>query len=107
LHKLEALAGVLGIADAVEFLGFQENPLPYFRQAAAFVLSSHSEGFGNVLVEAMGCGTPIISTDCDHAQRKSLVEAATEAWCRRAARKRWPTHWVPSRNCANGGQQDC
>jgi glycosyltransferase involved in cell wall biosynthesis len=72
LHKLEALAGLLGIADAVEFLGFQENPLPYFRQAAAFVLSSHSEGFGNVLVEAMGCGTPIISTDCDHGPAEIL-----------------------------------
>lgn len=72
LHNLQALADELGIADAVEFLGFQENPLPFFRQAAAFVLSSYSEGFGNVLVEAMGCGTPIISTDCEHGPAEIL-----------------------------------
>jgi glycosyltransferase involved in cell wall biosynthesis len=69
---LEALTRKLGIGDAVEFLGFQENPLPYFRRADAFVLSSYSEGFGNVLVEAMGCGTPVISTDCEHGPAEIL-----------------------------------
>ena len=71
-RSLEALARELEIADAAEFLGFQENPLPYFRRADAFVLSSYSEGFGNVLVESMGCGTPVISTDCKHGPAEIL-----------------------------------
>jgi glycosyltransferase involved in cell wall biosynthesis len=64
--ELQALAGSLGIADHVDLAGFARNPLPFMRAADAFVLSSRSEGFGNVLVEAMGCGTPVVSTDCPH-----------------------------------------
>lgn len=70
--SLKALAASLGIEDAVEFLGFVSNALPYIRQADAFVLSSRCEGFGNVLVEAMGCGTPVISTRCDHGPAEIL-----------------------------------
>jgi len=71
-ERLEALAGELELREAVDFLGFQENPLPYFRRADAFIMSSYSEGFGNVLVEAMACGTPVISTDCPHGPAEIL-----------------------------------
>ncbi|MFL5257346.1 MAG: glycosyltransferase [Rhodopila sp.] len=71
-EELEQLAVTLGVADDVAFLGFVQNPLPYMRQAAAFVLCSRAEGFGNVLVEAMGCGTPVISTDCPHGPAEIL-----------------------------------
>ncbi len=64
--ELQRMAGTLGIAQHVEFLGFVQNPLPYMRQADAFVLSSRFEGFGNVLVEALGCGTPVLSTNCPY-----------------------------------------
>jgi glycosyltransferase involved in cell wall biosynthesis len=70
--SLGALADGLGLHDAVDFLGYQDNPLPYFRRADAFVLSSYAEGFGNVLVEAMGCGTPVIATNCEHGPAEIL-----------------------------------
>ncbi len=69
---LRTLASSLGVADAVDFAGFQPNVLPYIRQADAFVLSSRCEGFGNVLVEAMGCGTPVVSTRCEHGPAEIL-----------------------------------
>lgn len=66
LDELRGLAGELGIAEHVEFAGAVANPLPFIKAADAFVLSSLSQEFGNVLVEAMGCGTRVISTDCPH-----------------------------------------
>ncbi len=61
---LQSQAAALGIAADVAFLGYQANPLPFIRQAAALVLSSRYEGLGNVIIEALGCATPVISTDC-------------------------------------------
>jgi glycosyltransferase involved in cell wall biosynthesis len=52
----------LGIADAVVFGGFQQNPWKYIARADIFALSSRYEGFGNVLVEAMACGVPVVAT---------------------------------------------
>jgi glycosyltransferase involved in cell wall biosynthesis len=71
-ERLGSLVDELQLGEAVDFLGYQENPLPYFRQADAFVLSSYAEGFGNVLVEAMGCGTPVIATNCEHGPAEIL-----------------------------------
>lgn len=71
--ELQALAGSLGIAEHVDLVGFVQNPLPFMRAADAFVLSSRSEGFGNVLVEALGCGTPVVSTDCPHGPSDILA----------------------------------
>lgn len=62
--RLEALAKDLNVADWVAFLGFQPNPLPYIARANLLVLSSRWEGLPNVLIEALACGTPVVSTDC-------------------------------------------
>jgi glycosyltransferase involved in cell wall biosynthesis len=70
--KLSDLVVRLNLTEAVDFLGFRANALPYFRQADAFLMSSRCEGFGNVIVEALGCGTPVISTRCNHGPAEIL-----------------------------------
>ena len=54
----------LQLEDRVLLPGFVENPFPWIRAAQVFALSSVIEGSGNVLVEAMALGTPVVSTDC-------------------------------------------
>jgi glycosyltransferase involved in cell wall biosynthesis len=70
--ELEQRCVELGVAEEVDFLGFQPNVIAYMRRASALILSSVYEGFGNVLIEAMAAGTPVISTDCPHGPRELL-----------------------------------
>ncbi|WP_417522036.1 glycosyltransferase [Marinobacter sp.] len=63
-EKLEDQRRALGLEDYVHFGGFVPDPGPFYRAAGLFVLSSAWEGFGNVIVEAMAAGTPVVSTDC-------------------------------------------
>lgn len=63
-ENLESMIARLGLKNDVSIPGFVDNPFQYMKHASVFVLSSRWEGFGNVLVEAMACGTPVVSTDC-------------------------------------------
>jgi exopolysaccharide biosynthesis WecB/TagA/CpsF family protein len=69
---LRRLAAALGVADRVAFAGFVPDPLPWIEHAAGLVLSSRHEGFGNVIVEALALGTPVIATDCPHGPGEIL-----------------------------------
>ena len=62
--ELEYLVKELGLEEYASMPGFVDNPYAYMVKADVFVLSSKVEGFANVLVEAMACGTTIVSTDC-------------------------------------------
>lgn len=61
---LETLARELGVAPDVALPGFVANPFSYMARASVFVLSSAWEGLPGVLIEAMACGCPVVSTDC-------------------------------------------
>lgn len=63
-QEIVDLSKKLGVNDNVSFLGFVDNPLACMKQADAFVMSSAWEGFCNVIVEALYCGLPVVSTDC-------------------------------------------
>ncbi|MEH3147863.1 MAG: glycosyltransferase [Methylobacterium frigidaeris] len=62
--SLEALAGALGLGDRVMLPGYAASPWPAYAGARVFALSSRSEGFGNVVVEALASGLPVVATDC-------------------------------------------
>ena len=51
-----------GLQGDVTLCGFQANPWKFMARADVFVLTSDYEGFGNVLVEAMACGAPVVAT---------------------------------------------
>ncbi len=72
LNSLTTLARELGIRAHVDFAGFRPNPFAYMAKARVFVLSSVCEGLAIVLVEAMACGTSVISTDCPNGPREIL-----------------------------------
>ncbi|MDN3552481.1 glycosyltransferase [Halomonas almeriensis] len=79
--ELEALAASLQIAERVHFVGNQLNPYPWMQQARLFVLSSDHEGLGIVLLEALACGTPVVSVDCPGGVRDIMQGELAEHLC--------------------------
>lgn len=69
---LEAEARRRGLDDAVVFVGFQANPLPWMSRAAVVALASRYEGLPTVLVEALACGARVVATDAPGGTREVL-----------------------------------
>lgn len=71
-EQLESYAKHLGVTNHVHFLGYIKNHHKFLAKCDVFVFSSLFEGLGNVLLEALACGLPVISSDCPHGPREIL-----------------------------------
>jgi glycosyltransferase involved in cell wall biosynthesis len=73
-ESLTKLIHQLRIEEDVDLYGFEENPYKYIFRCSAFIMSSKYEGFGNVLVEALSLGKPIVSTNCPNGPAEVLED---------------------------------
>lgn len=71
-NKLQKLIDELSLSDKVELKGFVNYPREYMLRSSIFVLSSISEGLSNVIIEALGAGLPVVSTDCNYGPAEVL-----------------------------------
>lgn len=69
------LAEKLNILSKIDFIAFDPNPYRYMKRANLFVLPSLTEGFPNVLVEAMACGCPVIAFDCKTGPKEIIGQS--------------------------------
>jgi glycosyltransferase involved in cell wall biosynthesis len=74
LPYLESLVKELDLVNDIAFLGFVANPYAYMSKAKMLVMSSVYEGFGNVLVEGMLAGIPVVSTNCESGPSEILAD---------------------------------
>lgn len=72
--QLEILTAELGLNERVNFAGYQRNPYPWFARADYVVLSSNVEGFPNVALEALACGTPVIASPCPGGLKEIMTQ---------------------------------
>lgn len=73
-QDLKQCACDLGVANRVDFEGFQKDMIPYYLHAKATVLTSLYEGFPNVLVESITLGTPVIAFNCPSGPREIIED---------------------------------
>ncbi len=71
-QNLEDLANELGIQADVDMPGFVANPFQYMTHASVFVSSSEYEGLPGVIIQALACACPVVSTDCPGGSREVL-----------------------------------
>lgn len=72
-QALERLIAQLDLRGSVSLPGYDANPVEVVRRAGLFVSTSRHEGFGNAIVEALACGTPVVATDAPYGPREILA----------------------------------
>ncbi len=72
MNELKAQCNRLGLEEHVRLIGSRADPGPFYNAADLFVLSSRTEGFGNVIVEALAYGTPVVSARCSGSPAEIL-----------------------------------
>jgi glycosyltransferase involved in cell wall biosynthesis len=75
-RQLERFVRRNSLSERVAFVGQVIDRFVWMRKVRLFVCSSVYEGFGNAIVEALACGTPVVSTDCPYGPREILQEGA-------------------------------
>lgn len=77
--RLQALSAELGLADKVEWLGWRSDPFTAAGEASALVMTSAQEAFGMVLLEAIDCGLPCLSTNC-RSGAPDIIQPGKNGW---------------------------
>lgn len=72
-NNLKKMVTELDLDDKIHFIGLVHNPYKYLARAHIFVSTSMSEAFPNVIIEALACGCPVISSDCYSGPREILT----------------------------------
>jgi glycosyltransferase involved in cell wall biosynthesis len=74
--KLQDMIVALGVESDVHLFGYAENPMAWMARASLLVLSSVYEGLPAVLIEALACGCPVVSTNCPSGPWEILDKGA-------------------------------
>jgi glycosyltransferase involved in cell wall biosynthesis len=65
-RNLSALIKLYNLESDMQLAGYLDNPYPSISRAKVFAFPSYWEGFGNVIIEAMACGVPVVATNCPY-----------------------------------------
>jgi glycosyltransferase involved in cell wall biosynthesis len=95
-RQLEEICESQGVRDKVHFTGHQDNPYAFFKHADLFVLSSRYEGLPNVLLEALGCGCPVVALDAPGGTRE--IMQLTGQMDRLTSALDWKPEWFRKRS---------
>ncbi len=82
MDRLRALAYRLGISARVQFAGHERDVASYYAQADVVLNTSDYEGYGRVIVEALACGVPVVSTDVGIAREAGAIVASPHDFSR-------------------------